>query len=216
MVLTASARGQYCIVNSRPAWILTEVVDTGVYRESSQSAAETTAFSVGKRTKANLVHDGDAGLLGGLVQLHHGGRDVARGDDVLLGPDGGLDDGRVPGVGDQADDEVVLGDLGVEGRVVAGIERDGGGALDAVGELLGRLERAAGCGGCQRGISAREFGFGSWGVPMVTGMPDAERSSRAGLATMPAPRRRTLRSRHCEIKSPKLKMSEPITFAEPS
>lgn len=56
----------------------------------------------------------------------------------------------MPGVGDQADDEVVLGDLGIEGRVVARVERDGGGALDAVGERLGRLERAAGCGGVSR------------------------------------------------------------------
>lgn len=145
MVLTASAR--VSIVSS----IHVRRVSLHRWSTPGSTAAIQSVISKkgengkkGKPTKANLVHDGDAGLLGGLVQLHHGGRDVARGDDVLLGPDGGLDDGRVPGVGDQADDEVVLGDLGVEGRVVAGIERDGGGALDAIGELLGRLERAAG------------------------------------------------------------------------
>ena len=169
----------------------------------------------GQLTKANLVHDGDAGLLGGLVQRHHGGRDVARGDDVLLGPDGGLDDGRVPGVGDQADDEVMLGDLGVEGRVVAGIERDGGGALDAVGELLGRLKRAAGFRFVSGSFPRECWDSGVGGVPMVTGMPDAERSSRAGLATMPAPRRRTLRDRHCEHGHPQFDVCSPITFAEP-
>ena len=50
---------------------------------------------------------------------------------MLLLADGRLDDGGVEGVGDQADDEVVLGDLGVEGIIVGDIERDGGGSLDA-------------------------------------------------------------------------------------
>ena len=99
---------------------------------------------MGGRTEADLVHDGDARLLSLLVELHHGRRDVAGGDDVLLGPDGGLDDGGVPGVGDQADDKVVLGNLGVEGGVVGDVDRDGRGAPDAGGEGLGGLEGPAG------------------------------------------------------------------------
>lgn len=39
-------------------------------------------------------------------------------------------------VGDQADDQVVLGDGGVEGLVVSDIKRDRVGELDALGELL--------------------------------------------------------------------------------
>lgn len=50
----------------------------------------------------------------------------------------------MPGVGDQADDEVVLGDLGVEGGVVRDVDGDAGGTLDAGDERRGGLERAAG------------------------------------------------------------------------
>ena len=80
----------------------------------------------------------------------------------------------MPGVRDQADDEVVLGDLGVEGRVVASIECDGGGALDAVGELLGRLEGAAGCGGLSAGHLGESVS-GSTGGKRTDGDGDARR-----------------------------------------
>ena len=43
---------------------------------------------------------------------------------------------------------------------------------------------------------------GRRGIPTVTSMPDWERSSRAGLATMPAPSSRTLeKSTHRESRS---------------
>lgn len=102
------------------------------------------------RVKTDLVHDGDTGLLGLLVKLHHGGGDIAGGDDVLLLADGRLDDGRVESVGDQADDQIVLGDLGVESGIVGDIERDGGGVLNTGGQLLGRLESSASCIGSGR------------------------------------------------------------------
>lgn len=95
--------------------------------------------------EADLVHDGDAGLLGGGVQLQHGRADVAGGDDMLLLADGRLDDLGVEGVWDQGDDEVVLGDGGVEGLCVVDIEGGRLCALDAGGELLGGLEGPAGC-----------------------------------------------------------------------
>jgi len=98
--------------------------------------------------QTNLVHNRDAGVLGLLVELHHGGRDVAGGDDMLLLADGGLYDGGVEGIGDQADDKVMLGDLGVEGLVVGDIEGDGGRVLDALRQLLGRcLGPACDCDG---------------------------------------------------------------------
>lgn len=50
------------------------------------------------------------------------------------------------GVWDQGDDEVVLGDSGVEGLCVVDIEGGGLGVLDAGGELLGGLKGPAGCG----------------------------------------------------------------------
>ena len=139
------------------------MVNTGVYRKVSYQSSKTTVSIPREsgRTKTNLVHDGDAGVLGRLVELHHLGRDVAGGDDVLLGADGGLDDGGVPRVGDQADDEVVLGHLGVEGRGVRDVDGDGRGALDAHDEVLGGLEGPAGCGGRQRGGSGERVSMGA-------------------------------------------------------
>lgn len=93
----------------------------------------------------NLVHDGDASILGGLVELEHGGGDVAGSDDMLLLADSRLDDGSVESVGDQADDEVVLGDFGVKGLVVVDIEGNSLGELDAVSEGLGGLDVSASC-----------------------------------------------------------------------
>lgn len=88
-------------------------------------------------TEADLVHDSDAGILALLVKLHHGRRDVAGGNDILLLADSGLDDGSVVSVWDQGDDEVVLGNLSVESLVVADIESDGRGTLGTGGEGLG-------------------------------------------------------------------------------
>jgi len=62
---------------------------------------------------------------------------------MLLLANGRLDDGRVEGIGDQADDQVVLGDLGVQGTVVGDIEGDGGGILDTSRERFRVLESSA-------------------------------------------------------------------------
>jgi hypothetical protein len=64
---------------------------------------------------------------------------------MLLLADGRLDDLGVEGVGDQGDDEVVLGDGSVEGLCVVDIEGLRPGILDAGGELLGGQEGPAGC-----------------------------------------------------------------------
>ena len=120
------------------------MINTRVYRDVSLSGS-CISHSCGKPTQANLIHDGNAGILALLVELQHGRGDVAGGDNVLLLADGGLDDSGVEGVGDQADDKVVLGDLGVEGLVVGNIERDGSGILDAGRKSLSRLEGSAGC-----------------------------------------------------------------------
>jgi hypothetical protein len=63
---------------------------------------------------------------------------------VLLLGDGSLDDGGVEGVGDQADNNAVLANLVLEGGRVGDIERDGAAVLEALAELLGRLEGTAG------------------------------------------------------------------------
>jgi len=94
-----------------------EVVDSGVH--------------------ANLVHDRDTGILGRLIKLHHGRGDVAGGNDILLLADGRLDDSSVVGVGNQADDEVILGNLSIQSLVVAHVESNGVGALGASNEGLG-------------------------------------------------------------------------------
>jgi hypothetical protein len=64
-------------------------------------------------TQTDFIHDSDAGILALLVELQHSRRNVACGDDMLLLSDGRFDDGGVEGVGDQADDKVVLRELGV-------------------------------------------------------------------------------------------------------
>ena len=51
---------------------------------------------------------------------------------MLLVSDGGLDDCCVEGVGNQADDEIVLGYLGVEGLLIGNVEGDRVGILDAL------------------------------------------------------------------------------------
>jgi hypothetical protein len=99
-----------------------------------------------KPTQANLVHDGDASILALLVELHHGRRNVARGDDMLLLANGRLDNSGVERVGDQANDQIVLGDLGVQGLRIGNIERDGSGILDAARKSFGGLQSPAGCG----------------------------------------------------------------------
>jgi len=95
-------------------------------------------------TQADLVHDSDTGLLALLVELHHGGRHVGGGDDILLGADGRLDDGSVESVGDQGDDEVDSLHGLVEGGIVANVEGDSLGVLEVLGQLLGAFEGTAG------------------------------------------------------------------------
>lgn len=64
---------------------------------------------------------------------------------MLLGLDGGLDDKSVEGVGDEGDDQVVLGDLFLEHRCVGDVKGDGAGVLEALGESFGAVEGTAGC-----------------------------------------------------------------------
>ena len=96
------------------------------------------------RVDTDLVHDGDASLLGSGVQLQHGRADVAGCDDMLLLADSRLDDLGMEGVGDQGDGEVVLGDSSVEGLYVVDIEGCRPGVRDSGGELLGGQEGPAG------------------------------------------------------------------------
>jgi hypothetical protein len=118
------------------------------------------------RVETNLVHDGDTRGLGLLVQLEHGRRDVARRDNILLVADGRLDDGGVEGVGDQADDKIVLSNLSVESLVVGYVERDGVSILDTLGELLSAGEGAAGCVGIR--VRPAPIRFESFGTTSHT------------------------------------------------
>jgi hypothetical protein len=107
---------------------------------------------------------------------------------MLLVPNGRLDDGSMVGIWDQADDEVMLCDFGVEGLVVGDIDRDGVGVLDAFGELLRCCEGPARFGALD--------GHREWDrvgrVPTVTEMPASLRMSSVGLVTNPAPSISTL------------------------
>lgn len=71
---------------------------------------------------------------------------------MLLGTDGGLDDDGVEGVGNQADNEVMLGELSIQSLFVGHIERDGGGILDAGGQGPGGLQGPAGHGDGDTGL----------------------------------------------------------------
>ena len=77
---------------------------------------------------------------------------------LLLG-DSSLDDGGVVGVGDQADNDTVLANFVLEGSRVVDIERDGAAVLEALAELLGRLEGTAGWNG-MLGDCRRHNGWG--------------------------------------------------------
>ena len=100
---------------------------------------------VDTRVQTNLVHDSDTSLLAVLVQLHHGRGDVRGRDNVLLGTDGRLDNQGVESVGDQGYGDIVLRESLVEGVVIADVEGDGCGVLEAFAELLGALEGSTGC-----------------------------------------------------------------------
>jgi hypothetical protein len=72
----------------------------------------------------------------------------------------------VEGIGNQADDEVVLRELSVQGLVVGDIERDRGGILDAGRERLGGLEGPAGCrSGSVSGLIVCDTPFRPGGEP---------------------------------------------------
>jgi hypothetical protein len=151
-------------------------------------------------TQPDLVHDSDAGILALLVKLQHSRRNVARGDDMLLLTDGRLDDGSVEGVGNQADNKVVLRQLGVQGLVVGNIERDGGGILNTGRESFGRFKSSASCEGVSGWMGEHHSAEGH--RPTVTGIPESERTSRVGLVTKPAPSINTLRKVNREPQSP--------------
>lgn len=110
---------------------------------------------------------------------------------MLLLTDGRLDDGGVESVRDQADDQVMLSNLSIEGLVVGDVEGDGVGILDALRERLCGLECSASCRSVSGLFEKESLGRGQ-AIPTVTGMPDSERISRVGLVTKPAPSIRTL------------------------
>lgn len=99
---------------------------------------------VNTRIKANFVHNGDARLLAVFLELQHGRRDVGSGHDVGLGADTRLNDQGVEGVRDQGDGQIDLLKGLVEGGIIVNVEGDGRGVLEALAELLGALEGAAG------------------------------------------------------------------------
>ena len=100
-----------------------QVVDSRIeLRRSERCSQEKTPKSA---THSDLVHDGDSSVLCLLFELQHSGRDVARGNDILLVADGRLDDGGVVGVGNQADHDGYLGDFGIESGFIVDIKLNG-------------------------------------------------------------------------------------------
>lgn len=78
------------------------------------------------RVHTDFVEHGYTCFFGGGVERVHRGRDVACCYDVGAAFDGGGYDGGVVGVGEERDDEVVRGDVGVESGGVGGyVEGEG-------------------------------------------------------------------------------------------
>lgn len=82
------------------------------------------------RVDADFVQDGDTGLLGGTIELMHGGRDIASCHDIGLPLDGRADDVGMIDERDEGDDDVVVRDLAVEIRGLD-VQGDGGGARES-------------------------------------------------------------------------------------
>lgn len=117
-----------------PGELVAQWVVTGLWRRKTTAVAEEArdfAASlvdlinrldspqvVDTWVQTDLVHDCDTGVLGGLVQLHHGWGDIGCGYDVLLLCNRGFDDCGVVGVWDEGDDEVILADLLLKGVAV--------------------------------------------------------------------------------------------------
>ena len=95
-------------------------------------------------TNAYLVHDGDAGLLGLGVQFRNCRRNIAGGHDVLLVANGGLDNEGVEGIRNQADYEVVLGNLLVQSFGIVDVQGDCVGSRETFDELSCVLNGPAG------------------------------------------------------------------------
>ena len=100
---------------------------------------------IDSRVQANLVHDCDSSLLCFLLQFEHRGGDIAGCDNILLVPNGRFDDDRMEGIGDQANDQVVLCDFRIESFIVRNIERNGFSILDSRRESFGTFEASACC-----------------------------------------------------------------------
>lgn len=111
---------------------------------------------------------------------------------MLLLSDSRLDDGSVEGVGDQADDKIVLRKLGVQGLLVGHIEGDGDGILDTNRESLCGFKSSASCKWVSGMVVEYELDREK-PIPTVTVIPDSERISRVGFVTKPAPSINTLR-----------------------
>ena len=106
---------------------------------------EKYKFKVDRLTQANLVHDGDTGLLALLIELLHSRGDVGGGNDILLSADSRLDDSSMESVRDQRDDQVDLLHGLVESGIIANIEGDRLGILEVSGESLGTRKGTASC-----------------------------------------------------------------------
>lgn len=93
--------------------------------------------------QADLVHDHDPGVLALFLQLLHRRRDVRRGDDVFLVPDGRFDDAGMVDIRDEADDEVTLLECGVERIGRGGVDLDRLGAGELGDHLFGQFDGPA-------------------------------------------------------------------------
>lgn len=96
-------------------------------------------------TYSDLVHNGDSCVLCLLFKLEHAWGDITCSHNILLVSDRRLDNGRVKGVRDQANDKIVLCYSRVKCFVVGDIQGDWICKLMTLTELLCAVESSAGC-----------------------------------------------------------------------
>lgn len=77
---------------------------------------------INTRVQADLIHDNDSSFLCLSIQLAHGGGNVARGNNMGLSLDSGLDDSSVISVRDERDHQVMFCYGGFECGYVIDIE----------------------------------------------------------------------------------------------
>ncbi len=160
------------------------MVDSGVELDTflTQLRSEIAEKCV---THTDLVHDGDASIFRLLLKLEHSWGDIASSNNILLVSNRRLYDGGMVCIGDQANDEIVLGHSGVQSLVIRNVYRDRARKLDTFRQFPSAIKRPAGWKILIEGVPGETSRTND--SPTVTSIPASVRTSNVGLVTKPEP-----------------------------